>query len=91
MTNDDQTRSPVLTGRWRVADEGIFCGTLRIARWDFDTDPSPEFRKQLSEQMCEALNRKAAIDDDASTDCPHAAPHRYCNGCKVTPCPIGLD
>lgn len=53
----------VLTGRWRVSEHGIFCGTLRIAKFDFDTNPSDEFKQQVFAQIEHALNRRFVSGD----------------------------
>lgn len=41
---------------WRVSEHGIFCGSLRIAQFDFDTDPPEDFREKVYEQMERKLN-----------------------------------
>lgn len=45
-----------LSGRWRVSEHGIFCGTLHVADFNFDTDPSSEFRESVYAQMERMLN-----------------------------------
>jgi hypothetical protein len=49
-------RSPLPGSKWRWANGMIFCGTLRIVKADFDTDPSPEFCKRVFDYICDTLN-----------------------------------
>lgn len=52
---------PPLLGEWR-ANNGYLCnGTLRVARSDFDTDPSPKFRREVFEWIAKTLNEAAAL------------------------------
>jgi hypothetical protein len=51
------------SGRWRVNEYGVYCGTLRIASFDFDTDPSVEFRSDVYEYMEQALNKAAEAEE----------------------------
>jgi hypothetical protein len=55
--------SAPLSGEWRHAEGFLICGTLRIARADFDTDPSEGFRVRMFDWICDTLN--AAQNDEA--------------------------
>lgn len=48
---------------------------------------TPEERKALVMHLATMRAQKTV---EALQDCPHAAPHRYCDTCPVNPCPIGL-
>jgi len=45
-----------LAGKWRHGGGVLCCGTLRVASEDFDTDPAPDFRREVMDWICAALN-----------------------------------
>ncbi len=49
-------RQAGLSGRWHHGRGTLCCGTLRVAREDFDTAPSQQFRTALFEQICGTMN-----------------------------------
>lgn len=58
----------VLESRWRHADGMLFCGTLRIAKADFDTDPSEDFKTTVFDQIVAALNAEALELKEPASD-----------------------
>lgn len=61
--NPDQTEllpEPPLTGHWHHGNGILVSGGVRIARADFDTNPSDEFAKPIFDWICQTLNK--AID-----------------------------
>lgn len=47
---------PTLKAHFRHNNGFICCGSLRIAREDFDTNPSTSFTKELFDWICCTLN-----------------------------------
>ena len=47
---------PPLSGRWHHGGGCLVSGTIRIAKWDCDTSPPVEFREDMLDWVCEALN-----------------------------------
>lgn len=64
-----------LSGRWHHGNGTLACGTLRIAREDFDTDPSPEFRAAVFDQIVSALNDATVSETQASRATPGTENH----------------
>lgn len=55
MSTDKVDARPLL-GCWRHGNGAICCGTLRIAREDFDTQPSRECKDEILDWVCSTLN-----------------------------------
>jgi hypothetical protein len=48
--------SSPLSGRWHHGNGALACGTLRVARADFDTNPSETVQAEVFDWICEVLN-----------------------------------
>lgn len=63
-TRDPIPPLPILRGRWRHSNGMIFCGTLRIAKGDFDTNPHPDFCALVFDDICRTMNKAQNVFDE---------------------------
>lgn len=69
------TTTPPLTGSWHHGNGTLVCGSINVARADFDTNPTQDFQNDLFNWICETLNSRINEYDvkrDASALLPRA-------------------
>lgn len=52
---------PTLTGHWHHGDGVLICGTVRVAREDFDSAPPRTFKKEFWDWVCNTMNAAQAL------------------------------
>lgn len=69
-----------LAGQWQADAESI---NVRVPQ-------GTEALRARREALLGCADTLRMLCEVRFDDCPHAAPHRYCAQCPVSPCPIGL-
>ena len=65
---------------------------LLAGRWQDEADRgAPGSNQERRATLRECADALRMLCETRFEDCPHAAPHRYCAQCAVSPCPVGLN
>jgi len=88
----DELREAILD---LVSDELANIGTSalivrRNGKFGLETEPLRRYLNACSNSLHSRIGALFDISEAENEDCPHNWPYRYCDVCKVDPCPIGL-